>query len=102
MSKFTPGPWSYIDATKEACMQYAPKCVIRAGTVQIASFSWGDSKWWPSKEESQANARLIAAAPDLLEALQAMVDAHAIPSSICKERPVYEAALAAIRKATAE
>jgi hypothetical protein len=46
------------------------------------------------------DARLMAAAPDLLEALQAIVEAHAIPSSICKERPVYEAALAAISKAT--
>lgn len=69
--KHTPGPWAYIDATKEARMQYAPKCVIRAGSVQVASFSWGaDSKWWPSKEESQANARLIAAAPTMYEYIE--------------------------------
>ena len=46
------------------------------------------------------NARLIASAPELLEALQNLINAHAIPSSICKERPVYEAARAAITKAT--
>lgn len=66
----TPGPWKFIDATKVAAMQFAPKCVIRAGEREIASFSWNDkSPWFPTKVESQANARLIAAAPDLLEAL---------------------------------
>lgn len=43
--------------------------------------------------------RLISAAPELLEALQGLLDAHAVPSSICAERPAYEAAKAAIAKA---
>ena len=66
----TPGPWKFIDATQVAAMQYAPKCVIRAGTKQLAAFSWNDkSPHFPTKYEAQANARLIAAAPDMLEAL---------------------------------
>lgn len=69
----TPGPWWFIDATQEASMQYAPKCVIKAGYKQIAAFSWGDSKWWPTKDESQANATLIAAAPDMLTALETVL-----------------------------
>lgn len=36
----------------------------------------------------------------LVDALQAMVDAHAVPSSLCKERPVYEQALAALAAAS--
>ena len=36
---------------------------------------------------------------ELLEALKGMVDAHAIPSSYCKERPVYDQARAAIARA---
>ena len=71
IAKHTPGPWKFIDATKVAGMQFAQKCVIKAGGKQIADFSWNDSSpWFPTKGESQANARLIAASPDLLEALQ--------------------------------
>ena len=93
MSKFTPGPWEVDTSGYRApggglCVMGGALCVAVIG---------GDS-YKPQAE----NARLIAAAPEMLEALQAMVDAHAIPSSICKERPVYEAALAAILKATAD
>ncbi|NTG00063.1 hypothetical protein G6L30_08005 [Agrobacterium rhizogenes] len=39
-----------------------------SGQKQIASFSWNDtSPYFPTKEESHANARLIAAALDLHE-----------------------------------
>lgn len=65
----TPGPWEFIDATKSAKYKFAPTCIIKAGQKQIASFSWNDSSpWFPTKNQSQANARLISAAPDLLDA----------------------------------
>lgn len=71
----TPGPWVYIDASTRAEMQYRKLCIIRGGGKQIADFSWQTpSLAFPSKEESQANARLIAAAPALLEALDFMVN----------------------------
>lgn len=54
------------------------------------------------KEIALEHARLIAAAPELLEALKEMVDANAIPSTGCKSRPAYEHAIAAIAKATGE
>jgi hypothetical protein len=67
----TPGPWKFIDASKVASYQYKSLCVIEAGNKQVASFSWNDnSPWFPTRIESQANARLIAAAPDLLAALK--------------------------------
>lgn len=100
--KGTPGSWLYIDATKEPSMQYAPKCVIRAGNVQVASFSWGtDSKWWPSKEESQANARLIAAAPELLEALEQLVRPYGIADTgmFHAPGPLQMEFIASVRKA---
>ncbi|MFK4444675.1 hypothetical protein ABH944_004821 [Caballeronia udeis] len=74
MTTHTSGPWAYIDATKVAAMQYAKLCVIKAGDKQIASFSWSDnSPWFPSMDEAQANGRLIAAAPDLLDAAVAFM-----------------------------
>lgn len=50
-------------------------------------------------EASHANARLIAAAPDLLEALRAMVDRWE-PDCIGTDRVMWENARAAIAKAT--
>lgn len=74
-TKFTPGPWKFIDATKVASMQYSPKCVIKSGNKLIASFSWNDlSPFFPAKGESQANAHLISAAPDMYEALASAID----------------------------
>jgi hypothetical protein len=51
-----------------------------------------------TREECFANARLIAAAPELLEALQ--VAAVALRSARYSEMPAYEIARAAIAKAT--
>lgn len=69
-AKFTQGPWKFIDATKIASMQFRPLCIIRGDGRQVASFSWNDSSpYWPTKAESQANAHLIAAAPEMYEAL---------------------------------
>ena len=77
--KPTAGPWEFIDSTKQARYRYAPTCVIKSGKVQIAEFSWNDnSDYFPSKEESQANALLIAAAPSLLEALRNFTDGRNI------------------------
>jgi len=91
--KHTPGPW--------ACDRYpgnhrmwritAPYLSRRA-TICLTS-NWIDSD---PEEEMDANARLIAAAPELLEALGEMVN-EAQPLGI--ERPAYKAALAAITRA---
>lgn len=56
MSGHTPGPW-----------RIAGKGTIRAGDGWIASIHW---------RNREANARLIAAAPDMLKALQ-QVEHHA-------------------------
>jgi hypothetical protein len=54
-------------------------------------------------EQTEANARLIAAAPDLLAALQALAPYAAkeigVPLDLCVSEP-FRAARAAIRKAT--
>ncbi len=54
-------------------------------------------------DENEANARLIAAAPDLLEALRTLVNmAKSFPSELHKDHPDVIEALAAIAKATGE
>ena len=65
MSKWTPGPWTANKPTRDN-----GRAEVHAGCMLVAqAFNWmldaeGDEQCW-------ADARLIAAAPDLLEALKA-------------------------------
>lgn len=83
--------------------------VVDKRALKFSNSRLCDVQWWsddhprgPSKEESIANARLIAAAPDLLDALTLMLDEchdterdDAIIEAVTKAR-------AAIAKATGE
>ena len=60
MSKHTPGPWSYVGETHGF---YVGKPGIRLAAVMGAG----------GVEEEEANARLIAAAPELLDIVQRFV-----------------------------
>ena len=81
--KFTPGPW------------YAEKFCIWAGDCFVAGTATGQGD-----PEQQANARLIAAAPDLLAALYSIATE---PSAIYSGANAHigNIARAAIAKATA-
>ena len=66
MSKHTPGPWSFYDDSNDG------------KTNRIEIVGWGKTVariYHSVPEEDLPNARLIAAAPDLLEALRDLVDA---------------------------
>ncbi len=85
MSKHTPGPWLEVSVASSRyivtdecniCEMFSPR----------------------TREERDANQRLIAAAPDLLEALQGIMAGVAG----CQKNSEYEAARAAIAKATGE
>lgn len=67
--------------------------VRRASYRKIASFIGGRTE-----EEQEANARLIAAAPELLEALRALLQEMETPRSR-KASDAWDAARAAIAKA---
>lgn len=77
MSKHTPGPWSAEGVTSEAdhdiVLGYdipGQGCPIMLATV----FSDHEDDNYPiTLQQANANAKLIASAPDLLAALQAMV-----------------------------
>jgi hypothetical protein len=110
MTTFTPGPWkiAYSDGS-------GPE-YITASNQSIATLRWGCSccKDTPDSfddmsEEEQANARLIAAAPELLQALEslyehcAMVHKHWGEGSNQRQADeAIKAAQAAIKKARGE
>lgn len=71
MSGHTPGPWK-IDATDDS--------VRDSNEHQICDFNWTDDVG-----RSQANARLIASAPELLAALRNLVDAAESTSTLQRE-----------------
>jgi len=60
--KYTPGPWRYGSPTDEILTKEGtPICSISVSRNQV------------SKEQADANARLLAAAPELLRALNLMI-----------------------------
>ena len=112
MSDFTPGPWLLRTTPTSAGL-----CHIVSAADWSGAFIYGDGirkgvdDALPKAQELAANARLIAAAPDLLEALREMVagDAEAIEDAerIGIQFPdemlaTYNKACAAIAKATGE
>lgn len=95
MSKHTPGPW--INAGNGDIIAIHPtQC---GGVKDVCTVYMTES------DEDDANARLIAAAPDLLAALEMilpiLLDWHSdFPDSVgSKEEPAVRAARAAIAKA---
>lgn len=97
MSGHTPGPWVHYSASKH----YPPGSSLNYGSI-IWATGVGEVAQTPGLsdvEKDNANARLIAAAPELLEALQALQDgwvANHIPAA------TWAKARAAITKATGE
>lgn len=85
-SKHTPGPWtrypcnlekySQVITAKGAMVQIAVTTPGRLvnGTVAMTKAVYGDRMTYGPGEETTANARLIAAAPALYEALAALVE----------------------------
>ena len=91
MSKHTPGPWKvgqYLGSPSSYCVHMDAGDKGRG--IDVVEAVAGTSA-----EERLANARLIAAAPDLLLALLQMIDGYKIPS-------VRNQARAAIAKAIGE
>ena len=86
MSKHTPGPWDYSPVRGSVALLHI-YCADNKGPFHVER----------SDAETDANAKLIAASPDLLEALQAVVNYGVMTGDDWIEEKV----LAAIAKATA-
>ena len=86
MSGHTPGPWVWVE----------PLHVLNSAHGKILDHAAYEGMWFArySRAEDEANARLIAAAPDLLNALTVLADAAEARGMPC------DAARAAIAKAT--
>lgn len=100
--KHTPGPWeiSTIDErTIGPITEHSDKSMRDVGILQMKAVASVEEL--ASHDETDANARLLAAAPDLLSALENMVEANRSPLSELGQRARNEAigeALAAIAK----
>ncbi len=96
-TKHTPGPWRALCLSKYTrVMRDRQPMPDETGSVQICHIAGpGDNDLRPFNEDRwEADARLIAAAPELLEALQAVV-------RIADRKTVeFDKARAAIAKAT--
>lgn len=112
MSGHTPGPWSLPHFAKPGmncqCGYVLTDSMLGAVCTVHAS---GDGDDWaahgdnPKFAEAVANARLIAAAPELLEALLAIESAAMNDNQCDADTPTFkaiDAARAAIAKATGE
>lgn len=95
MSAPTPGPWTVEAHTTyptDAVRISGPDGFQIAATRQLHGYRPDKTAAW---YEARANARLMAAAPDLLEALKTLSDAFPAQST----HPAVKAARAAIAKA---
>ena len=105
MSKHTPGPWTIEGKTNAGGFQVSKpnrKDGTAFSTYWIASVG-------PSLDEDQANAKLIAAAPDLLHAVRSLLEGlkpdapgeFSFQGVAYLERVAIPRAIAAIKKAEA-
>ena len=89
--KHTPGPW--------VCQTQANGSSIRHPVILSDDGAVATAQWCDNTQKTNANARLIAAAPELLEALQAFVK---YADDVNDDSPEFDRASAAIAKATGQ
>jgi hypothetical protein len=90
-NKHTKGPWKYEKATPSPnnhpkdrfeILTYTPDCYDNNYGVNTGGRyrSIGSVRVWANIAQAEANARLIAAAPDLVEAIQYALDWYELPA----------------------
>jgi len=95
MKTHTPGPWDAVDAEGQPqIVSRTNKLIAEVNTV--VRFVYG------RPDDPQADARLIAAAPELLEALESVTEAFYRESLVEHRGDVMPKVWAAIRKAKGE
>ena len=103
MSNYTKGPWRVHPRSPTLVIRDFTAIGCDDGDLIAATFADPNSGFFPPEMEGLANTRLMAAAPDLLEACQEY-DAWA-DKVLCKDddlRAIHEKMRAAIAKALGE
>ncbi len=95
MSKHTPGPWGIFDIDHCAVGE-CENTDILGRAVAVTTHHAVNPFYGIEYEEAKVNARLIAAAPDLLKACKALLKSFdcAAEHSIGKSRKLANAAIA--------
>ncbi len=73
MNKHTPGPWAVADLPHSIVVRTESPKKSKFGASRYAAIGGFDRSDPEQLAEAMANARLIAAAPDLLEALEFVI-----------------------------
>jgi hypothetical protein len=96
----TPGPWEYV--SKLSASENHKGFLVRTEKA-TRNGKWALAEVRPGDEDGrlgEANARLIAAAPELLEALQEVADRLALHTKHSEDLVAHMRACKAIAKAT--
>jgi hypothetical protein len=106
MSKHTPGPWK-IDMTTMFDCNYsrASAAIVGANGAPVVLFDPSEGEYKQALDPDSADAHLISAAPDLLDALDLLLRyslSHPIHTDQSQFGNVYDKARAAIAKARGE
>ncbi|NIS53107.1 MAG: hypothetical protein GWN94_18705 [Phycisphaerae bacterium] len=99
MTEHTPGPWEYVYDVSYTGMPDLPEPDYEYGRIS-SKLRWSIATIYPDAEEWHANMRLIAAAPDLLDACEQAV-LH-IQAGILNAHDMSDILHAAIAKAKGE
>jgi len=99
MSKHTPGPWLRSGNTIYALMHHSWNKGVETFRNRFSAYVQADKEC--GQQEEEANARLIAAAPELLESLQNIVRSAEINQAAINTFLLIDAR-EAISKATGE
>ena len=93
--QYTPGPWKSVGTLgPQSTTLRGPRVIEDARGVRIAQVRGPFET-----DQSVADAQLIAAAPELLDALDTLVMACKLPGDHCEVEQALPAAIAAITKA---
>jgi hypothetical protein len=82
-AKHTPGPWEVVEDDFDEALHIT--CEARAGMIPICKVDVGYDG--PIEDEQHANASLITAAPDLLEALESVTELIELLVLVGDEKP---------------